>query len=173
MAGVPIKIPIEPYKHQSVKTEPIKPGQIEPMVISFKHGGVYMTQEANQGGVIGGYGLKYGPTYDITPTYDFLRGVSYRFAQIIPALKYVNIIRVWGGFYAETPDHNAAIGRINEIDEFYIAAGFSGHGFMLAPVVGEALAELIVDGKTDKPLDFYDPYRFERGELRGQALQMG
>ncbi|AJC72331.1 sarcosine oxidase subunit beta [Thermococcus guaymasensis DSM 11113] len=173
MAGVPIDIPIHPYKHQGVKTEPIKPGQIEPMVISFKHGGVYLTQEANQGGVIGGYGLKYGPTYDITPTYEFLRGVSYRFSQIIPALKYVNVIRIWGGFYAETPDGNAAIGRINEIDEFYIAAGFSGHGFMLAPVVGEAVAELIVDGKTDKPLDFYDPYRFERGELRGRALQMG
>ncbi|AMQ18263.1 sarcosine oxidase subunit beta [Thermococcus peptonophilus] len=173
MAGVPINIPIEPYKHQGVKTEPIKPGQIEPMVISFKHGGVYLTQEANQGGVIGGYGLKYGPTYDITPTYEFLRGVSYRFSQIIPALKYVNVIRIWAGYYAETPDHNAAIGRINEIDEFYIAAGFSGHGFMLAPVVGEALAELIVDGKTNKPLDFYDPYRFERGELRGRALQMG
>ena len=173
MAGLPLDIPIHPYKHQSVKTEPIKTGQIEPMVVSFKHGGVYLTQEANQGGVIGGYGLKYGPTYDITPTYEFLRGVSYRFSQIVPALKYVNVIRVWGGFYAETPDGNAAIGRIKEVEEFYVAAGFSGHGFMLAPVVGEALAELIVDGKTDKPLKFYDPYRFERGELRGQALQMG
>ncbi len=173
MAGVPVDIPIHPYKHQSVKTEPIKPGQIEPMVVSFRHGGVYLTQEANQGGVIGGYGLKYGPTYDITPTYEFLRGVSYRFSQIIPALKYVNVIRIWGGYYAETPDGNAAIGRIKEIDEFYIAAGFSGHGFMLAPAVGEAVAELIVDGKTDKPLDFYDPYRFERGELRGKAIQMG
>ncbi|WP_297421111.1 NAD(P)/FAD-dependent oxidoreductase [Thermococcus sp.] len=173
MAGVPVDIPIHPYKHQGVKTEPIKPGQIEPMVVSFKHGGVYLTQEANQGGVIGGYGLKYGPTYDITPTHEFLRGVSYRFSQIIPALKYINVIRIWGGYYAETPDGNATIGRINEIDEFYIAAGFSGHGFMLAPVVGEAMAELVVNGKTDKPLDFYDPYRFERGELRGKAIQMG
>jgi len=173
MAGIRTRIPIEPYKHQGVKTEPIKPGQIEPMVISFRHGGVYLTQEANQGGVIGGYGLKYGPTYDMTPTYEFLRGVSYRFSRLIPALKYVNVIRVWGGYYAETPDGNAVIGRIGELDEFYIAAGFSGHGFMLAPAVGEALAELIVMGKTDKPLDFYDPYRFERGELRGQALQMG
>jgi sarcosine oxidase subunit beta len=173
MAGVPIDIPIYPYKHQGVKTEPIKPGQIEPMVVSFKHGGVYMTQEANQGGVIGGYELKYGPTYDITPTYEFLRGVSYRFSQIVPALKYVNVIRVWGGYYAETPDHNAAIGRIKELNEFYIAAGFSGHGFMLSPAVTEALAEVVVKGKTDKPLWFYDPYRFERGELREQAIQMG
>ncbi|MCD6558835.1 NAD(P)/FAD-dependent oxidoreductase [Palaeococcus sp. (in: euryarchaeotes)] len=172
-AKLGIDIPIEPYKHQSVKTEPIKPGQIEPMVISFKHDGVYLTQEAEQGGIIGGYGLKYGPTYDITPTYEFLRGVSYRFTQIIPSLKYVNVIRIWGGYYAETPDGNAAIGKINEINEYYIAAGFSGHGFMLAPVVGEMMAELIVNGKTKKPLWFYDPYRFERGELRGKAIQMG
>ncbi len=168
-----VNIPIEPYKHQGIKTEPIKQGQIEPMVVSFKHDGVYMTQEADQGGVIGGYALKYGPTFDITPTYEFLRGVSYRFSQIIPALKYVNVIRIWGGYYAETPDGNAAIGKIKEIDDYYIAAGFSGHGFMLSPAVGEMIAELVVNGKTDKPIWFYDPYRFARGELRGKAIQMG
>ena len=168
-----VNIPIEPYKHQGIKTEPLKQGEIEPMVVSFKHDGVYMTQEADQGGVIGGYALKYGPTFDITPTYEFLRGVSYRFSQIIPSLKYVNVIRIWGGYYAETPDGNAAIGRINEADEYYIAAGFSGHGFMLSPAVAEMMAELVVYGKTDKPLWFYDPYRFARGELRGKAIQMG
>ena len=173
MAGVQIKIPISPYKHQGVKTEPVKIGEIDPMVVSFKHDGVYMTQEGNQGGIIGGYGLKFGPTYDISPTYDFLRGVSYRFAQIVPALKYVNVIRVWGGYYAETPDDNAVIGKINEIEDFYIAAGFSGHGFMLAPAVAEGVAELVTEGKTPKPLDFYDPYRFQRGELRTHAVQMG
>jgi len=170
---VGVNIPIEPYKHQGIKTEPIKQGQIEPMVVSFKHGGVYMTQEAEQGGIIGGYGLKYGPTFDMTPTYEYLRGASYRFSQIVPALKHVNIIRVWGGYYAETPDGNAAIGRIKELDEYYLAAGFSGHGFMLAPVVSEMVAEYIVYGKTEKPLWFYDPYRFERGEFRGKAVQMG
>jgi len=170
---VGVDIPIEPYKHQGVKTEPIKDGEIKPMVVSFKHDGIYLTQEAEQGGIIGGYGLKYGPTFDITPTYEFLRGVSYRFSQVIPALKYANVIRIWGGYYAETPDGNAAIGRIKEIDEYYIAAGFSGHGFMLAPAVGEMVAEDIIYEKTDKPLWFYDPYRFQRGELRGKAIQMG
>ncbi len=31
---------------------------------------------------------------------------------------------------------------------FYIAAGFSGHGFKLAPAVGELMAELITEGRT-------------------------
>ena len=167
-----INIPIEPYKHQGIVSEPFKKGEIKPMVISFKHGGAYLTQKAN-GGIIGGIALKYGPTWDITPTYDFLREVAKNFTRIIPALKYITIIRQWAGYYAETPDHNAAIGKIKEIDGYYLAAGFSGHGFMLAPAVAEGMAELITKGSSSLPLDFYDPYRFQRGELREQAIQMG
>ena len=68
--------------------------------------------------------------------------------------------------YAKTPDSNPAIGRIEEIDQFYIAAGFSGHGFMVGPAVGEMIAELITKEGTHLPIWWYDPYRFERGELR-------
>ncbi len=167
-----LKIPIEPYKHQGIVSEPFKKGEIKPMVISFKHGGAYLTQKAN-GGVIGGIALKYGPTWDLTPTYEFLREIAKNFTRIIPALKYITIIRQWAGYYAETPDHNAAIGKIKEIDGYYLSAGFSGHGFMLAPAAAEGMAELMTKGSTSLPLDFYDPYRFERGELREQAIQMG
>jgi len=167
-----INIPIEPYKHQGIVTEPFKLGEIGPMVVSFKYGGAYLTQKSN-GGLIGGIALKYGPTWDLTPTYEFLREVSKNFTRIIPALKHISIIRQWGGYYAETPDHNAAIGKIKEIEGYYIAAGFSGHGFMLAPAVAEGMADLMTKGHTSLPFDFYDPYRFERGELREQAVQMG
>ncbi len=167
-----INIPIEPYKHQGIVSEPFKKGEIKPMVISFRHGGAYLTQKAN-GGIIGGIALKYGPTWDTTPTYEFLREVAKNFTRIIPALKYITIIRQWGGYYAETPDHNAAIGKIKEIEGYYLAAGFSGHGFMLAPAVAEGMADLITKGSSSLPLDFYDPYRFQRGELREQAIQMG
>ncbi len=167
-----VNFPIEPYKHQGIVSEPFKKGEIKPMVISFRHGGAYLTQKAN-GGIIGGIALKYGPTWDLTPTYDFLREVAKNFTRIIPALKYITIIRQWAGYYAETPDHNAVIGKVKEIDGYYISAGFSGHGFMLAPAAAEGMADLITKGSTSLPLDFYDPYRFERGELREQAVQMG
>jgi len=172
MAGVPIEIPIEPYKHQSVITQPIKGGTINPMVISLRYHHAYLTQTAH-GGVIGGVGVEEGPTYDLTPTYEFLRAVSEAFTKIIPALRNLRILRIRAGFYAKTPDSNPAIGRIKEIDEFYIAAGFSGHGFMMAPSVAEAVADIITKGSTSLPIDRYDPYRFERGELRSKALQMG
>lgn len=57
MAEVPITIPIEPYKHQAIITQPMKSGQINPMVISFKHRDAYLTQTAH-GGIVGGIGLK-------------------------------------------------------------------------------------------------------------------
>ncbi|AIF69511.1 sarcosine oxidase subunit beta [Palaeococcus pacificus DY20341] len=172
MAKVPIKIPIEPYKHQAVITQPLRQGQINPMVISFKHNHAYLTQTAH-GGIVGGIGLEYGPTYDLTSTYEFVKEVSKNFIKIVPALKDLLILRTWAGFYAKTPDSNPAIGRIEEINDYYIAAGFSGHGFMMAPAVAEALAELITKGKTKLPLWWYDPYRFEKGELRTKAIQMG
>jgi sarcosine oxidase subunit beta len=177
MAGLDRElIPIKPYKHQLVKTEPIEPGQIEPLVCPPAYNDSYVLQDGEDGGVLCGTGLEYGPTYDMNPTYEFLREVLKWATTIIPALKYVHVIRQWAGFYAKTPDKNPAIGKINYIDGFYIAAGFSGHGFMMAPGVGEGIAELIVKGRVTKvPLDleWYDPHRFERGELRSAAFQIG
>ncbi|ASJ16845.1 sarcosine oxidase subunit beta [Thermococcus chitonophagus] len=172
MAGIKVHIPIEPYKHQAVITQPIKRGTIKPMVISFKYGHAYLTQTSH-GGVIGGVGYEIGPTYDLTPTYEFLREVSYYFTKIIPALKDLLILRTWAGYYAKTPDSNPAIGKIKELSDYYIVAGFSGHGFMMAPAVAEMVADLITKGKSVLPVEWYDPYRFERGELRSTALQMG
>lgn len=172
MVGISIDISIRPYKHQSIITQPIERGSIKPMVISFRHHDAYITQ-THHGGVIGGIGLEYGPTYDLTPTYRYLKEVTKILPQIIPALKNLRILRMWAGYYAKTPDSNPAIGRIEGIDQFYIAAGFSGHGFMMGPAVGEMITELITKGRTHLPIWWYDPYRFERGELREKAIQMG
>ena len=71
-----------------------------------------------------------------------------------------------------SPDGNPLIGQYGPPGH-YIAAGFSGHGYMMAPAVGKALAQLILDRSTDFPIDYYDPERIDRGELREGALQMG
>jgi sarcosine oxidase len=41
-----------------------------------------------------------------------------------------------------------------------VACGFSGHGFKFVPVVGEILADLALDGRTDHPIGLFDPGRF-------------
>ncbi|HSC91731.1 MAG TPA: FAD-binding oxidoreductase [Gaiellaceae bacterium] len=67
-----------------------------------------------------------------------------------------------------TPDREPAIGLVPGAERVVVAAGFSGHGFKLAPAVGQAVAELVLDGRaTSFDLTLLDPLRFARGELVG------
>ena len=168
-----LEIPIEPYRHQAIITEPFKSGRVEPMIISMHHDAAYLTQTP-RGGVIGGVGTPdhEEPTYDMRESLEFENRVSKAFGSIIPGLKQARILRHWAGYYAITPDGNPLIGEYG-VPNHYLAAGFSGHGYMMAPAVGEGLAQLITESNPELPLDYYDPERIDRGELREGALQMG
>lgn len=56
--------------------------------------------------------------------------------------------------YTMTPDGHFLVDRHPESPQVVFAAGFSGHGFKFVPVIGEALADLVVDGDTDLPIEF-------------------
>ncbi|ASJ10044.1 sarcosine oxidase subunit beta [Thermococcus sp. P6] len=168
-------VPIKAYKHQLIKTEPLERGQAEPLVCPPSWKDAYIIQDGEDGGIICGAGIEHEASglNDYEPTYDFLRGVLRYAVRIAPPLRYAHVIRQWAGHYAKTPDSNPAIGRL--LENYYVAAGFSGHGFMMAPAVAEAMAELVSKGRSKVPLDWewYDPLRFERGELRTSAFQIG
>ena len=59
-----------------------------------------------------------------------------------PALAEVGIASGWAGLYEMTPDHNALIGEADEVNRFLYATGFSGHGFLMGPAVGEVVRDL-------------------------------
>jgi sarcosine oxidase len=61
--------------------------------------------------------------------------------------------------YTLTPDEHCVLGRHPEHDRVLVACGFSGHGFKLTPVLGEALADLAVDGASSYDLALFDPGR--------------
>ena len=52
----------------------------------------------------------------------------------------------WSGLFTITPDWHPVLDRVEGIDGLYCAVGFSGHGFKLSPMVGAAMAELILEG---------------------------
>lgn len=63
--------------------------------------------------------------------------------------------------YANSPDENFIIDLLPGYEEnVSIACGFSGHGFKFASVVGEILADLAIDGKTNLPIGFLNANRF-------------
>ena len=58
-----------------------------------------------------------------------------------------------------TPDEHFVIATHPAHEQVTVACGFSGHGFKFVPVVGEILADLVVDGTTRHPIDLFDPRR--------------
>lgn len=62
--------------------------------------------------------------------------------------------------YTMTPDEDFVIDLHPAHPEIALAAGFSGHGFKFAPVVGEILAELACEGRTRHPIGFLRAERF-------------
>jgi glycine/D-amino acid oxidase-like deaminating enzyme len=63
-----------------------------------------------------------------------------------------------------TPDEHFVIDRHPHHESLILAVGFSGHGFKFAPAIGEVLADLVLHGKTNIPLDFLSLKRFPSRE---------
>ncbi len=62
--------------------------------------------------------------------------------------------------YTYSPDEHFMLDFYDENKDIVVAAGFSGHGFKFASVVGEILCDLITEGKTKHPIDFLSTRRF-------------
>ena len=85
-------------------------------------------------------------------------------ADIFPLMRGVRVVRCWAGIEAVMPDEIPVIGASATTAAAFHAFGFSAHGFQLGPIVGRLLAELIVDGHTDLPID---PFRISRFNAPG------
>jgi sarcosine oxidase subunit beta len=83
--------------------------------------------------------------------------VRERLAHRYPSAAGAPVERAWAGLYDMTPDAHPIIGPLG--DDGYIAAGFSGHGFMQSPAVGRAVAEALLGLSPTFDLE---PYRLER-----------
>ncbi|MBE5910342.1 NAD(P)/FAD-dependent oxidoreductase [Pseudobutyrivibrio sp.] len=81
--------------------------------------------------------------------------------KYFPDLANAKIVRTWAGWMDASSDGVPSIGKVDEIPGLYVACAFNGHGFGIAPAVGEQLAKLITTGVTDVSLDElrYDRYK--------------
>jgi len=82
-----------------------------------------------------------------------------RLAPRFPALQ-GQVLKAATCMYTMTPDEHFIIGQHPLFPSVSIACGFSGHGFKFAPVVGEILADLAMQGATNHPIALFSPTRF-------------
>ncbi len=91
--------------------------------------------------------------YNTGTSYPVISAIIRRAIRFLPVLKDVHIIRTYAGLRPYTPDHLSIISRVDEIDDFYIAAGHEGDGIGLAPLTGKLIAQLITHVPTLIPVE--------------------
>jgi sarcosine oxidase subunit beta len=112
------------------------------------------------GMLVGESDLKEPPSFHQQVDWDFLATVSEHAIARIPRLEEAEVATGVAGLYEISPDHNAILGPVPGIENFFCANGFSGHGMQHAPAVGLVIAELLNDGRA-KSVDLA-PYAIER-----------
>ena len=161
---VGIKIPVKPLRRQIFITAPFYlTDQTIPLTIDF-HRGWYFRQEMD--GLLLSGPLDSEPSFNLNTDYEAMVETSESAIYRVPVLEKARIARGWAGLYEISPDHHAILGKVPEVEGFFLANGFSGHGFQHSPAVGKVIAELITEGKA-KTIDInsLSIKRFEKGEL--------
>ncbi|MFI5372266.1 MAG: NAD(P)/FAD-dependent oxidoreductase [Candidatus Eisenbacteria bacterium] len=146
-----VDLPVEPIRRHCFTTEPlpfVRPDM--PMIVDMLSG-VYMHRES--GGMLLGLANRDEPAgFNTSVDWGFLPTVVEGAVHRLPALEEAEVSNGWAGLYETTPDHNAVIGWAPGVGGLMLANGFSGHGFMQAPGVGQLVAEWLVHGKPSLDL---------------------
>jgi sarcosine oxidase, subunit beta len=168
LAGV--DVPTHPERHEILVTEALKPF-LDPMVVDLSNG-LYASQ-AMRGELVGGMGFPHhvGPSWG--STLEFIQAFAKALTRLLPHLGGVNVLRQWAGSYDMSPDHKPILGPTPHVDNLYVACGMAGHGFMLAPMAGQLLAELITDGRPSLDIHKFRLARFAEGDVERETMVIG
>jgi sarcosine oxidase subunit beta len=157
LAGV--ALPVRPLRRQVVVSEPVAdlPPEL-PFTIDF--GTSFYFHDEGPGLLMGMSDSEQGFGFDTSRSAEWLG----RFAEVVarraPALSEVGIAHGWAGLYEMTPDHNAVVGEAAAVSRFLYATGFSGHGFLQGPAIGEVLRDLVLGHTPVVDVSALDVRRF-------------
>jgi len=169
-AAAGITLPLVPVRHQLFVTEAIAGvGPLQP-IVRLLEASVYVRYE--QGGLLfGGYEDRpqvldpahFPPGFqiaDLSLDLGVLRSLVDEVATHFPALATARVAVHRGGAPTMTPDGRPIVGRVPGLEGLYVASGCCVGGLGLSPAAGRALADLILDGRSDPDLGPLSVERF-------------
>ena len=163
-AMVGLDLPVVPVRRELLITEPMP----EPLEMAFTidySTSLYWHREGP--GILTGFSDKsVQPGFGLSRDPEFPGKLAELAQERAPALLDLGVQTGWAGLYEVTPDHNALLGEFSEVSRMLYATGFSGHGFLQGPAVGEILRDMYLRVTPFVDVSALDVARFERGELR-------
>lgn len=148
MAGV--DLPVTPLRRQIVITEPV-PGLPAQLPFTVEFASSFYFHGEGRGLLMGMSDPDETPGFRLDRSDAWLPRLGEAVARRTPALADVGLRSGWAGLYEMTPDHNALIGEADQVGRFLYATGFSGHGFLMGPAVGEVMRDLVL--RRQPPVD--------------------
>ena len=162
---VGVDLPVDPVRRELLVTEPMPdlPANV-PFTIDFSTT-MYFHREG-PGLLVGMSNQDEEPGFSLEHTDAWLEQVVEAAGRRVPVLEEVGMASRWAGLYEVTPDHNALIGEAEGVSRFLYATGFSGHGFLQGPAVGQVMAELYLGQTPSVDVSALHGRRFEGAGLR-------
>jgi sarcosine oxidase subunit beta len=140
-----VELPLEPVPRTVVTTGPFPGAPTRRTLVIDAETSFYFHREGD-GVLMGIGGTDERPSFSTEVDPRFVEEELLPTAvRLFPPLERAGIASMWAGLYEMTPDRHPIIGA-TPVEGFLVAAGFSGHGFQHAPVVGKLIAEIVVDG---------------------------
>jgi glycine/D-amino acid oxidase-like deaminating enzyme len=168
--SIGVEIPVVPIRRQifAVDTK-VKPEA--PLPLTFHPSGLFLRSESG-GLILVGRALDEDPVaFDFNWERERFMDVLWpELAAFVPAFESLKLVRGWAGLYeVNTLDHNAIIGPWPELEGFWLCNGFSGHGLMQGPAVGEHMAERLTGRTPTLDLRVLGPERVLRNCPVGES----
>jgi sarcosine oxidase subunit beta len=171
MAGV--DLPVEPLRRQILISEPLPPTLLdvlpETVPMTIDAGTTFYFHREGPGLLLGMSYQEEEPGFRNDYSEEWLPTLMEAIAQRAPALLDLGIAHRWVGMYEVTPDHNALLGEAGGLSRFLYATGFSGHGFLQGPAVGEVIRDLYLGTDTIIDVAPFAADRFASGLRRGEV----
>jgi len=175
---VGIDLPVEAYRRQVLVAEPPEGEELEytvPMVIESriddKQPGIYVRDELGDALILSYFTDDEwnDETEDPADPDSYDRGYDEEFALNVldevehraPRFAEFPITNGWAGLHITSADGQPILDRHPELEGYFVATGFSGKGFQIAPMTGELMADLVMYGEP-QAMDHMEPYRLAR-----------
>jgi glycine/D-amino acid oxidase-like deaminating enzyme len=136
-----VDLPVTPLRRQILVTGPV-PGLPPRLPFTIDFGTSLYFHREGPGLLLGMSDPDETPGFKLTRSDAWLPALSAALARRAPALTSAGVKSGWAGLYEVSPDHNALIGESAAVSRFLYATGFSGHGFLMGPAVGEVMRDL-------------------------------
>jgi sarcosine oxidase subunit beta len=162
---VGVALPVTPLRRQILFTDAIEdlPDHF-PMTIDFES--TFYFHREGPGLLMGMSDPHEKPGFSVETTEDWIPDLMDVVRRRAPVIADAGIRGGWAGLYEMTPDHNGIIGEAPGVARFLYATGFSGHGFLQGPAVGEILRDLVLGRPPFIDISPMSVERFDAAALR-------